>query len=363
MLSTWPLYALCLVYFARVSVLYSMSSQSHDPTQQWNEFPQPDMDKNMSKQQFRDMAQLFLHDISFETLPGTVYDLSIEEVVIEFFQIQGFSSTFIKHLKPTIETSAWLAKSTYGFTSTKIQEVIAIYTALLTEIEDTSKEYLPDLKAFLSRLLLNQPQGNQVLETLVNFIPVVRGLYGPFAFNMIMKSTIEYVSMCAVEQEHLGEIHLSPSSPELPTYIRTRVSAGELYTFFAFPEALLPERNFLHQYLPAVPSIIQYLNLANDFLSFYKESIVSTERSNYVYNHSQTFSIPLGQCLEDIKSLIVGYFCKVHETLAVLPEIQSCIKNLFYGYVMFHCGASRYRLWELDIPQVNEVRKAIRYPL
>lgn len=48
------------------------------------------------------------------------------------------------------------------------------------------------------------------------------------------------------------------------------------------PEALFPEKLYLDYYLQIAPDLLEFTVIVNDLLSFYKESIVSTERNNYV---------------------------------------------------------------------------------
>ncbi|KAI1095300.1 isoprenoid synthase domain-containing protein [Rostrohypoxylon terebratum] len=192
---------------------------------------------------------------------------------------------------------------------------------------------------------------------MVQFLHTLRGMYGPFICDMITKATLEFFSMCAFEQEYDGTFAASSSTPDFPYYLRFKTGLGEPYALFAFPECMYPEDVFLRTYLPAIPYLVREFNLGNDFLSFYKESIVSDERLNYVHNSSRASRVTPIQALEDVRLSLIDGVQTIREVLAVDPQLQSNLDQMLHGYVMFHFGASRYRLSELGIPEVDEVRE------
>ncbi|KAI0900626.1 putative trichodiene synthase [Annulohypoxylon nitens] len=319
-----------------------------------------DTSKNF-KRKYEDMLRRFLQDISFKALPVR-YDPSTESAVVKYLQARDFAPDFIQHYMPVVRVGAWIATSTYPFVPARVQEAIAIFTTLAVIIEDTSEESLMDLKLFQDRLLRNQPQPNQVLESMIQFLYSLRGMYGPFLSDMITKATVEFVSVCAFEQVYDGIFAAASSTPDFPYYLRFKTGLGEAYSFFAFPECMYPEDVFLRTYLPAAPYIVRYFNIGNDFLSFYKESIVSDERLNYVHNCSRASSVTPAQALQDACSSLIDSVRTVREVLAADPQMLNNIDKLFYGYVMFHFGSARYKLSELGISEVDEVREQVCCP-
>ncbi|KAM4066548.1 trichodiene synthase (TRI5) domain-containing protein [Hirsutella rhossiliensis] len=182
-------------------------------------------------------------------IPPSAYDLSIENAVIKYFHTRAFAADFLRRTMPIIQAGAWIAT---------IQEAIAIYTALAVMIEDTSKENLDELKAFQRRLFRRESQPNQLLEAMAHFTGTLYEIYGPFICDMIAKSTAEFISVCAFEQEYEGKLALTPSTPDFPYYLRLKTGIGEVYSFFAFPQILYPEDSFLHIYLPVIPDLIRH---------------------------------------------------------------------------------------------------------
>ncbi|KAI1106469.1 putative trichodiene synthase [Jackrogersella minutella] len=318
-------------------------------------------DAETFKQQYKDLLQKYLRDTSFEVLPST-YDLFTESAVVEYLRAQDFSPDYVQRYKPIIQAGAWIATSTYPFTPARVREAIAIYSTLAIMIEDTSKENLTDLKSFHDRLLHRQPQANKLLETTIHFIQGLRGIYGPFISEMITKATMEFISVCIFEQEYEGIFAAASSTPEFPWYLRLKTGIGEAYAFFAFPEALYPEDTFLPTILPTIPYLLRFFDLGNDFFSFYKESVVSNDRLNYIHNCSRANSITPTRALEDASSSLSDCVRIVREALSVNPQLRDNIEQLFHGYAMYHFGTERYRLSELSIPEIDDVREKIHFP-
>lgn len=314
------------------------------------------MDASVSKQQYGDMLRQYLHDISFQTPPEKPFDSLLQSAVIEFLQTCGFAPAWIDRMKPAVEAGAWIAKSTYCFVPRGVQEMIAIYTTLIITIEDSSERYLAHLKVFGSLLLHGRPQQNQLLEALVTQLRSLHRLYGPLASDMITKGTIDFVSACVVERTCEGRLQPSPTCPDFPDYFRLKSGVGEAYAFFAFPESQFPEHEYLPLFLPVVPDLAQIFNHGNDFLSFYKEYIVSDEQSNYISNYSQARNMTILQSLRAVMTSAVTSGRNVLDTLVGHPTMRNNMKHLISGYAMYHMGASRYRLDELDVAEIREAR-------
>ncbi|KAI1452570.1 putative trichodiene synthase [Annulohypoxylon moriforme] len=321
-----------------------------------------DMDTTKTfKLQYEDMLRGFLRDISFK-IPSSRYDPSIESAVLKYFRSRDFTPDFIQRYTSVIHAGVWIATSTYPFVPAKVQEEIAIYTSLVVMVEDASKEYLTDIKLFQDRLFRKQPQPIPLLETTIHSLHTLRGLYGPFISDMMMKATLEFISVCAFEQEYNEIFSDSSSTPEFPYYLRLKTGLAEVYAFFAFPECMYPEEVFLRMYLPTVPYIVRYLNLGNDFLSFYKESIVSDERLNYVHNYSRANDLTPIQVLQDTCSSLANCVRIVRKALAADPQLCNHFEQFFHGYVAYHFGAGRYKLSELGIPEIDQVREHVCCP-
>ncbi|KAL4733616.1 isoprenoid synthase domain-containing protein [Aspergillus similis] len=196
---------------------------------------------------------------------------------------------------------------------------------------------------------------------------VIPRFYGPFASDMIRKAIVEFISASVLETEYAGRITLSPTAPDFPYYFRQKTGLPEAYAFFAFPEALFPESVFMPVYLPVIPDLMRYVSLANDLLSYYKESVVGRERFNYTLNHARTNNLtPLALLRETVSSLN-ACVANVRAALANrdsadCTDLQDAATKLFSGYAVYHYSSARYRLSELGIPELEAARVSTDVP-
>ncbi|KAL4913993.1 isoprenoid synthase domain-containing protein [Aspergillus aurantiobrunneus] len=277
--------------------------------------------------------------------------------VIKFLHNISFTTQASPHPLPIANAAGCIiATTTYPFVPAAVQEVIAIYTTFAILIDVTTDVTTDELKGFLARLCTSQPQPNPLLRHLLQFIgEVVPRFYGAFASDMIRKAIIEFISACVVENEYLDKAVPQGTAPEFPDYIRHQTGMAEAYTFFVFPEILFAESTFMSLYLPVIPGLVQYFNLANHLLSFYKESVVGKEGSNYIWNHARANGLSPIESLRETASTLGQCAAKTKATLAN-KGLQNAVGNVINGYVIYHCNSSRYRLYELAIPDLEAAR-------
>ncbi|KAL5042033.1 hypothetical protein BDW71DRAFT_211565 [Aspergillus fruticulosus] len=191
------------------------------------------------RDEYRKLRSLFHRGISFSKQDCAAYP-PVEKAVLDYF--------------PT----------TYAFAPAEVQQVIATYTAFAILIDDsTNPNLLPrDMLRFIG--------------------DIVPRFYGPFASDMIRKAMIEFISACAIENRVRGQDYPRIDCAGLPVLLETQDRHGRSMRVLCFPRGLFPESVFLPAYLPIIPDLVRYVNLANDLLSFYKESVVGRERFNYI---------------------------------------------------------------------------------
>ncbi|KAL4962488.1 terpenoid synthase [Aspergillus stella-maris] len=316
------------------------------------------------KDEYRDLLTQFMRDISFRKHECGPFAY-VERAILEYFRAHNFSPEFIRRGYPAIKASCAIATTTYPFVSVETQEVIAIYTSFAILIDDTTNVSTDDLQSFLARLCGGQSQPNPLLRDMLRFIAdVIPQHYGPFASDMIRKSIIEFISACVIENNYTGKIKLAKTAPDFPYFLRHKTGMAEAYAFFTFPEELFPENTFLPVYFPVIPDLVKYLNLANDLLSFYKESIVGRETFNYISNHANTHKLRPADSLRDTVLSLTICVSNTKETLAS-PEnggLRDAVTKVFNGYVIYHSSSARYRLAELAIPDLDTARVSTEGP-
>lgn len=308
---------------------------------------------------FRQALQGYLGDISFQIFP-LEYDERIEQGLLVFLHAQQFPTDEIRHTMPIVKWSACIAACTYPLTSIEVRVVIAIFTYLAIAVDDMSKKNLADLKAFHTRLLRGEKQPSALLRAIVPYIELQRRVYGSFISDLITTALWEFINGCIIEMEYDAKLSPTPHTPEFPYYLRIKTGVAEAYALFAFPLELFPEKS-LPRILPLIPGLIRYFDLNNDFLSFYKESIVSNEGQNYMCNYAATRNITPMQALEETRRILVKCVMDLRNAARDTNDanIQQCIEYIVNGYIMYHFSATRYRLSDFDIQQIEDMRKML----
>ncbi|KAI9370802.1 terpenoid synthase [Aspergillus egyptiacus] len=316
----------------------------------------------MEKQEYTSILQVFLRDISYHT-PHHEYDFALEHDVYEYFVSLGFAPGLLVRLKPIARWSTGIAVTTYPWLSRSIQRVIAIYTVYLIAIDDLAPEMKNDLKGFSQRLYRTQQPENQLLRCFLGFMDVdVCSLYGQFSRDMMLKANIDFVAACylEVELEASRGISLPREALSFPYYLRQKSGIAEVYALLAFPAELYPEDLYLTRFLPAIPDLVYVFNVVNDIMSFYKESIVGTEKANLVSHIATVKSLSALRSLQHLCQETSEAIERIRAILSAVPQMQQDIENIFHGYTLYHLSQSRYRLKELGIPEAFEAEHLVK---
>jgi hypothetical protein len=313
------------------------------------------MDRNSLRNQCADTINSFLKDISYR-YPALRFDPTLKTRVEDVMKLRGISLETIQRIQPYIDASVELAITSYSYTSPQIQEAVALFTAYAISIDDLGHEFPVEMRNFTSLLLLGQPQKNKFLQEACLWLTNYGPLFGQFAESMIAKSTMDFISGCYLELEREKLDDSASTTLEFAEYLRIKTGSAEAFAFFLFPEETFPEENLLQTYLPAVPHLVQYFNLVNDLLSFYKEA---HEHANFINNNARAQNITLFQSLESIRKTTADHFHTIRAILSQNREVQEKIESFMYGYVVYHMCSRRYKLSELDVPAVFEARKLL----
>ncbi|KAF8249234.1 terpenoid synthase [Wilcoxina mikolae CBS 423.85] len=176
--------------------------------------------------------------------------------------------------------------------------------------------------------------------------------FGPYATGAIMKSIFDYFLGCIAEKQYLKNIAAKKSSLRFVPHLRRKVGCSEMFTHMLFPEALFPEAEYLHRYLPIVPDNMTLVDSINDVLSFYKESVVGGEENNYIMGYARRegcspLEVVRDLCeqqealKEDVRETMTGSDDAGDEALLVRCEA------FWEGYTAWHVQQKRYCLEEL----------------
>ncbi|KAL1968520.1 hypothetical protein VTN77DRAFT_1730 [Rasamsonia byssochlamydoides] len=194
--------------------------------------------------------------------------------------------------------------------------------------------------------------------------PLLRGYrraLRQFATDMISKAVMEFLSanLVEIEQRKGLLIHPTRNTPGFASYFRLKAGIAEAFALFIFSRDAYDDESTLADYLLLIPDLMVWMNHANDiFSSFYKESMVSTERDNAVYHHATAHGLAIRDCLMDYHRLAMESLARVREALETThPRFRNDVEEFVQGYLAFHVCNPRYRLCELGLHWVTEVNK------
>ncbi|GES61080.1 terpenoid synthase [Aspergillus terreus] len=312
---------------------------------------------SVSRKDFEDVINGFLKSISYRRPEVHANILALKDATEARLLATGVSADLIARIQMFVETGVAASSCTYSHTSREVQEAIAEYSVLAAAIDDLAVNMTEDLRTFASKILRGQPLEHELLCSTKIWMETKRLLFGEFAGDMIVKSTLDFLSISNFEAkiEKTDILRGSSCAPETAEYLRDKSGAGEVYALFIFPEDQFPENRYLESYLPAIPYFIQYVDLVNDVISFYKEE-QQHERNNFIHIYARSHSIsPLEALMETRRRAVEVY----HHAVGILSKdgdkrLLEAGLSFLHGYVTFHFCTPRYRLETLDIPAVKE---------
>ncbi|OJA08292.1 hypothetical protein AZE42_07812 [Rhizopogon vesiculosus] len=191
---------------------------------------------------------------------------------------------------------------------------------------------------FNERFVSCQPQADPVLSGLDVLLREVVHHYPPLVSNLIVASSLNFVS--SLDHETKG-MKILVDAPLYPEYSRLLSGLADAYGLFIFPPALP-----LGEYIQCMPDLRSVINHANDILSYYKEELEG-ETVNYLSLMAVSLGLTKQDALHQLSEKTVQAY---HNTLQILrPHIEACdaFLGFFHGYFQFHSASRRYKLEEI----------------
>ncbi|GFF54970.1 hypothetical protein IFM58399_09958 [Aspergillus lentulus] len=270
--------------------------------------------------------------------------------------MEGIPEELIRRLEEEIEAGAVYALASYSYAPQGVQEAIAVKTALYAAIDNLAKDMRGDLRRYCMELVSGDSHGHPLLRAMTSWLRNYCRLFGNFGGNMIIKSLINYISAGFYELDDTC-MRGTQSTSDFTDYFRYKSGTSEAYGFLSFPEELFPENRYLDKYLAAMPAIIDYLNIANDLLSFYKEETMKD--AIHVHAHASANHLSHLESLKWFAERAKKAFQRVQCLLSSDEPLQRAAENFLHGYITFHLASKRYRLTELNIPAALEARSLL----
>ncbi|RAH75644.1 terpenoid synthase [Aspergillus aculeatinus CBS 121060] len=227
----------------------------------------------------------------------------------------------------------------------------ALYTAAFISLDDQILDMRHDVQLFRTRLLRGEPQPQASLALFAKTLTQMEPHYGTFTMDLLVASTIESIASQGLESSG----HAYPPdriSDDFPRYFRWMTGFAQPYGLFLPARHLFPDQpteTVEALMLGVMPEMAQLAHGINDVLSFYKESVVGSERANFIYMGAAKRGIaPLAMLEEFTWELFTSYEA-VMRRLEVNSQLREVFRLWIHGETLFHYIDPRYRLMEVEL--------------
>ncbi|KAI5777402.1 isoprenoid synthase domain-containing protein [Geopyxis carbonaria] len=261
--------------------------------------------------------------------------------------------THILRLVPVCASSTELP---YHMLCFELKVFITTYTCLFFYCDDMIEAHPDVIGRDLDFFALKYAQpghtfADGLLQAWLHLIATeTRAWYCPTLASFIVTSTLEYLGGAMIESTVARRMTVPRSAPRFAKYLRVKTGNGSAYSAMLFPAYRFADEDaLLDAILPMFPDFMELLDGCNDVMSFYKESVVGDETSNYFMVQARSREIsPTAVVREGIARQVL-LMTDSTATLERNRDVQAAFVEFMEGYLMWHGTASRYRLKELGI--------------
>nr|AVL27454.1 terpine synthase-like protein MTPSL4 [Anthoceros punctatus] len=314
-----------------------------------------------------------LQDLSFTNTRESCYP-DPESVGVISSALSSLCGSYV-HAR-MINLSASASQLCYKLHPMDIRIKIAHFIALTLTVDDLSeslrgearRRFLDDLAFFQMKFTDPAvyaklcPGRGDLHPSLEDFIAHLKSEQSPFfpwdirLHAMLVKCVLDFVEANQVEQ-HYAEHPLvyTLDMPYFPTFLRHKAGMSEGFAYFSFildssvQDAPRDDRLFFHRALyPMIPDLVEFMELLNDVLSFYREAETG-DSTMWVLNQAKAHGLtPLQVLRQSAKAAIQvkkRLIASVDRSGSV--ELKEKLVQFCEGYVAWHVGDKRYRLDEV----------------
>ncbi|RDK41501.1 terpenoid synthase [Aspergillus phoenicis ATCC 13157] len=293
----------------------------------------------VSPDEFFKIITPFLNEITPNIPPFAPDEAFYKAVFDKFAAASGLPEDTIPHF---VDTGEVLARCFYPSLPRDLQISIGVLTAYVFSIDDqcADPEFREQLKSYRSVFLGQSTTNLQYIKGLYNTLHDIVSHYEWYAGDMIIKSTMDFVSINIMEAEQTGDFMVSPSTRLFPDFLRQKSGIGEAYAFFYFPGSDWG----LGDYFTLIPDIAGIIEQLNDVLSFYKESVLGNEPGTWVKQTCVCKGISEGEAFKERVDQCLGSIRRLRAASEENPRLVKTVNEFINGYPLFHLNAGRYKL-------------------
>ncbi|KAF9444803.1 terpenoid synthase [Macrolepiota fuliginosa MF-IS2] len=247
-------------------------------------------------------------------------------------------------LKKPIDVGIAIGSAAYEHLENQSTRVfIAIWTGLLTYVDDVYESYSDGLNEFFERFTHKQPQRYQVLDQIVTMIHELPQHWGIVGSNLILTAEMDFLTSTIIDNIIEGMEFQPLMAPGFPQFTRRMGGISRAYAIMVFP----PELD-LKSWIQVMPDFMHYINHVNDLLSFFKEELAG-ETLNFVSMSASANGITKVEALRRLANKAARCYERGSGLLRSSPDAWNAYRAFCVGYVGFHVLSVRYKLDQLDL--------------
>ncbi|KAF9258731.1 terpenoid synthase, partial [Marasmius fiardii PR-910] len=249
------------------------------------------------------------------------------------------------YLETYLHVGVIMATTSYSYHPRPNQIHMAIFTALVTALDDVFYDNHKNMGGFNERFVKGLAQNDPILDALTKIISDTFKYYGLIQSNMFVTSSLDFMTSLMLDLEMRKLTPMSRTKSRFAAYLRSISGIQIAYAMLAFPKDI-----DVRAYIQCLPQMTIYIGYMNDVLSFYKEEL-REEQDNFVTLLAKESGITKYETFQRIADDVAEADKIIMGGLAGDQIALECWKNFRRGYVRFHTSSSRYRLGELfEIP-------------
>ncbi|KAJ5935473.1 terpenoid synthase [Penicillium verhagenii] len=305
------------------------------------------IDTPVSKDEYTQLVERFLQGASFQIFPAKD-TTALEEYL--FNQMLG-GEIDAKKASKLSKQGASIAHQFYPLQSSspELHRLTGLYGAYFVALDDICAAEA-DMRGFRRSFIRNLPQA-KLFEGCANMLRELDDHYLEFCSDKAITGLISHMSSAVLESETEGKFSQLRLSPGFPQYFRYLTGNAEAFVWLMVPRDVCPGYGETFKlFIQAVPELIDFTNKVNDILSFYKESIVSSESDGYVYHRAEVNQVTPLQCLNEMVDEVHDNIDRIEAMVVGDADLFEVAKAYIRGYIGYHIIEPRYKIGELGVP-------------
>lgn len=285
-------------------------------------------------------------------------------------------------LRRAIGVGATIAITGYShLLDERVRIYIALYTGMVVYLDDVVLSHIDAIRAFVPRFVARQPQQLKTLDDFAALLLETPQLFNSVACNIILSSTLDFVSSLLIQTDVLG-VSVSHRAPRevaitdvsLPRYRRLPRSILCSSGAFQESEMLSPPSSFLRACLSTLGfmhyrtshtvcarssknfSICIYAefdthltSIQSDIMSFYKEDLAEEVEDGLIWLAARNHNISAHESLCIIANETIDTHERALLSLEPFQDAYEAFCRFMRGYCDLHVESKRYKLQELGL--------------